>query len=217
MGGGRLFQNFTSNMPEQIFVLALVGDSGVGKTALLGRYVNNDFNDYFVATIGVEFKIKTIDMGSTRTKLNIWDTAGQERYRAIAPNYYRGAHGIVVVYDITSYASLENVRSWIRDIRAYASPNVKLILMGNKADLTDRREVSFEEGKAIADSFSMLFAEVSARTGDGVEPAFTSLVSAIFEASKSTTSDTHKPSTPAAVNVHAKSQPGSTGAAADCC
>jgi Ras-related protein Rab-1A len=133
--------------------MLLIGNSGVGKSCLLVRYAvsinfffnnlhitqENSFNENFFNTIGVDFKIKTIQMDGQNIKLQIWDTAGQERFRTLTASYYRGAHGIIVVFDVTERETFENVRQWMQEIERFASDNVCRVLVGNKCDLEDRR------------------------------------------------------------------------------
>jgi len=135
----------------------------------------------FFATIGVDFKIRTIDINGAQVKLQIWDTAGQERFRTITSSYYRGAHGIIVVYDITNPDSFQNVRKWLQEINRYASENVQKILVGNKADLVSERKVSYEDAKELADELGVNFLETSAKNASNVELAFENMAKAIKE------------------------------------
>jgi Ras-related protein Rab-8A len=116
---------------------------GVGKSCLLLRFCDNSFTPSFITTIGIDFKIRTMDIDGQRVKLQIWDTAGQERFRTITTAYYRGAMGILLVYDVTDERSFNNVRNWIRNVDQYASPTVNKILIGNKCDVEDKRVRSF--------------------------------------------------------------------------
>jgi Ras-related protein Rab-1A len=113
----------------------LIGNSGVGKSSLLVRFAEDIFTDNFMPTIGVDFKIKTVDVDSKQIKLQIWDTAGQERFKTITSSYYKGAHGIIVVYDITDRESFSNIQTWMAEVEKHASDNISRILVGNKCDL----------------------------------------------------------------------------------
>ncbi|XP_048491757.1 GTP-binding protein YPTM2 isoform X2 [Beta vulgaris subsp. vulgaris] len=132
---------------DYLFKLLLIGDSGVGKSCLLLRFADDSYLDSYISTIGVDFKIRTVDQDGKTIKLQIWDTAGQERFRTITSSYYRGAHGIIVVYDITDQESFNNVKQWLSEIDRYASNNVNKLLVGNKSDLTANRAVSYETAK----------------------------------------------------------------------
>ena len=124
-------------------------------------------------TIGVDFKIRTIDVDSKTVKLQIWDTAGQERFKTITSSYYKGAHGIIVTYDITDRESFTAVQTWMGEVERHASDNISRILVGNKCDLEDQRAVSFEEGQELAEHFNVRFLETSAKDSKNVEQAFT--------------------------------------------
>ncbi|XP_037742014.1 ras-related protein Rab-8A isoform X2 [Chelonia mydas] len=132
---------------DYLFKLLLIGDSGVGKTCALFRFSEDAFNATFISTIGIDFKIRTIELDGKRIKLQIWDTAGQERFRTITTAYYRGAMGIMLVYDITNEKSFENIRNWVRNIEEHASPDVEKMILGNKCDVNDKRQVSREQGE----------------------------------------------------------------------
>jgi len=160
---------------DYLIKLLLIGDSGVGKSCLLLRFCDDSFNPTFITTIGIDFKIRTIDLDGKRIKLQIWDTAGQERFRTITTAYYRGAMGILLVYDVTDERSFNNVRNWIRNIEQHASEGVNKILLGNKCDMKEKRAVDKERGQALADEYGLKFLEVSAKSNINVEEAFVSL------------------------------------------
>jgi len=155
-----------------LFKLLLIGDSGVGKSCLLLRFADDTYTESYISTIGVDFKIRTVELDGKTIKLQIWDTAGQERFRTITSSYYRGAHGIIVVYDVTDLDSFNNVKLWLHEIDRYASDNVNKLLVGNKSDLSSKRAVTFEQGKEFADSLGIEFVETSAKISTNVEKAF---------------------------------------------
>ncbi|PFH37078.1 putative small GTP binding protein rab1a [Besnoitia besnoiti] len=157
---------------DYLFKLLLIGDSGVGKSCLLLRFADDTYTESYISTIGVDFKIRTIDLDGKTVKLQIWDTAGQERFRTITSSYYRGAHGIIIVYDVTDRESFNNVKNWMMEIDKYAMEGVSKLLVGNKCDLTSKRVVTYEEGKEFADSCNMRFIETSAKNAHNVEQAF---------------------------------------------
>ena len=132
----------TQKSYDLLFKLLLIGDSGVGKTSLLLGYSDNNFNNNFIPTIGIDFKIKTIELHGKKIKLQIWDTAGQERFISITTSYYRGAMGIMLVYDVTNSKSFDNISKWLRNIQEHSNPDVEKIILGNKCDMEDRRVVS---------------------------------------------------------------------------
>ncbi|XP_068030180.1 ras-related protein Rab-8A isoform X2 [Anomalospiza imberbis] len=160
---------------DYLFKLLLIGDSGVGKTCALFRFSEDAFNATFISTIGIDFKIRTIELDGKRIKLQIWDTAGQERFRTITTAYYRGAMGIMLVYDITNEKSFENIRNWVRNIEEHASPDVEKMILGNKCDANDKRQVSREQGEKLAASFGIKFMETSAKANINIENAFFTL------------------------------------------
>jgi len=166
---------------DHLFKILLVGDSGVGKSSLLLRFTDDMFQETFISTIGVDFKIRNVNIEGKTVKMQIWDTAGQERFRTITSSYYRGAHGIIVVYDITDTVSFNNAKMWLNEIERYACGNVTKLLVGNKADMNDKRVVETAVAKVFADQQGMLFSEASAKAGQGVEDAFLALVKAIFD------------------------------------
>lgn len=156
--------------------LLLIGDSGVGKSCLLLRFSDDSFTTSFITTIGIDFKIRTIELDGKRIKLQIWDTAGQERFRTITTAYYRGAMGILLVYDVTDESSFNNIKNWIRNIEQHASDNVNKILVGNKADMDEgKRAVPTARGQALANEYGIKFFETSAKTNLNVEQVFFSI------------------------------------------
>eukprot|EP01027_Heterolobosea_sp_BB2_P006112 GEZU01009267.1.p1 GENE.GEZU01009267.1~~GEZU01009267.1.p1 ORF type:complete len:171 (-),score=18.98 GEZU01009267.1:492-1004(-) len=124
---------------DYLIKLLLIGDSGVGKSCLLLRFSDDSFTTSFITTIGIDFKIRTIELDGKRIKLQIWDTAGQERFRTITTAYYRGAMGILLTYDVTDEGSFANVRNWMKNIEQHATENVNKILLGNKCDLVEKK------------------------------------------------------------------------------
>jgi len=157
---------------DYLFKLLLIGDSGVGKSCLLLRFAEDSYTESYLSTIGVDFKIRTIDLEGKTIKLQIWDTAGQERFRTITAAYYRGAHGIIVVYDVTDSESFENVKMWLKEIDRYAAEDVDKLLIGNKSDLVSKKVVEYSIAKELADSLSIPFLETSARNTINVDQMF---------------------------------------------
>jgi len=164
---------------DYLFKLLLIGDSAVGKSCMLLRFADDSYVDSYISTIGVDFKIRTVEQDDKSIKLQIWDTAGQERFRTITSSYYRGAHGIIIVYDVTDQQSFDNVKQWMSEIDRYASDNVVKILVGNKCDLTENKVVSTETAKAFADEMGIPFLETSAKNSTNVEQAFMTMSSEI--------------------------------------
>jgi len=164
---------------DYLFKLLLIGDSGVGKSCLLLRFADDTYTESYISTIGVDFKIRTIELDGKTIKLQIWDTAGQERFRTITSSYYRGAHGIIVVFDVTDAESFNNVKQWLHEIDRYACQNVKKLLVGNKCDLVSKRAVPAEQAKEFADGLGIQYLETSAKNATNVENAFTTMAGQI--------------------------------------
>ncbi|XP_034030105.1 ras-related protein Rab-25b isoform X1 [Thalassophryne amazonica] len=164
-----------------VFKVVLIGESGVGKSNLLSRFTKNEFNHDSRTTIGVEFSTRTVQIGGVTIKAQIWDTAGLERYRAITSAYYRGAVGALLVYDITKHLTYESVARWLKELYEHATPNIVVMLVGNKADLATERSVPTEEAKDFADKNGLLFVETSALESTNVEVAFNSVLAEIHK------------------------------------
>lgn len=176
----------SSNQSEYDYLLKylIIGNSGVGKSCLLLRYADDVYTDKHIITIGVDFKIKTLTINGQKVKANIWDTAGQERFKNITASYYKGASGVMLVYDITDKESFNNLNSWLIEVEKNAPNNVYKILVGNKSDLNDKRQVSTDEGKEFADTYHMKFLETSAKNAANVEEAFTTMTKEIIAIKK---------------------------------
>ena len=155
-----------------IFKVLLLGNSDVGKSSLLIRYVDQTWTEAFVPTIGVDFKVKTLEIENKKVKMQIWDTAGQERFRNVISSYFRGSHGLFLIYDITNKESFKNLENWLIEIEKNASENVLKVLIGNKNDLEEERQISYDEGKMFADRNGLEFIETSAKTNNNVTQAF---------------------------------------------
>ncbi|KAG7806815.1 hypothetical protein KL921_004609 [Ogataea angusta] len=166
---------------DKTMKLLLVGDSGVGKSCLLLRFVDDKFNPSFITTIGIDFKIKTIELNGSKIKLQVWDTAGQERFRTITTAYYRGAMGIIIVYDVCDENSFESVKKWYQTVNQHAKDEAQLFLVGNKCDDTESRQVSEKQGELLAEELSVPFMEASAKSGLNVNEVFYKLASLILE------------------------------------
>ncbi|KAK3226438.1 hypothetical protein Dsin_006300 [Dipteronia sinensis] len=191
--------------------------AGVGKSCLLLRFSDGSFTTSFITTIGIDFKIRTIELDGKRIKLQIWDTAGQERFRTITTAYYRGAMGILLVYDVTDESSFNNIRNWIRNIEQHASDNVNKILVGNKADMDEsKRAVPTSKGQALADEYGIKFFETSAKTNLNVEEVFFSIARDI----KQRLADTDSRAEPQTIKINQPDQAAGSAQAAQrsaCC
>mmetsp|Transcript_16772 Transcript_16772/g.29669 ORF Transcript_16772/g.29669 Transcript_16772/m.29669 type:complete len:203 (+) Transcript_16772:266-874(+) len=166
---------------DYLFKLVLIGDSGVGKSCLLLRFADDSFTESYISTIGVDFRFRTVKVGDKYVKLQIWDTAGQERFRTITSAYYRGADGIIMVYDVTSQESFDHVQDWLQEVNRYSNEGTVKLLIGNKSDRTDKK-VPTEQGEAYAKGLDMQFLETSAKTASNVEAAFLAMASELIKA-----------------------------------
>ncbi|KII60999.1 Ras-related protein Rab-8A [Thelohanellus kitauei] len=160
---------------DYMFKLLLIGESAVGKTCILYRLCEDAYNHSFISTVGIDFKMKNLQIDGKIAKLQIWDTAGQERYKTITNAYYRGAMGVFIVFDLSSKSSFEKLNFWLKAVEDNCSPNVVKMILGNKCDLSDKRAVSFEDAEEFARSHDAKYIEVSAKSGTNVVEAFTSI------------------------------------------
>ena len=167
--------------PSITFKILTIGESGVGKTCILRRFVENKFLKNHLATIGIDFKTKTLNINNQEIKLKIWDTAGQERFRNITTQYYKGADGIVLVYDVTDEASYEKIKDWMDQILSNTQQEeIGLVLLGNKCDM-EPRNVTEDQGKKMAEELKISYFETSALTGQGIKEAFEQLTRDIMK------------------------------------
>ncbi|XP_025687748.2 ras-related protein RABB1b isoform X3 [Arachis hypogaea] len=177
----RFFFFFGAMSYDYLFKYIIIGDTGVGKSCLLLQFTDKRFQPVHDLTIGVEFGARMVTIDSRPIKLQIWDTAGQESFRSITRSYYRGAAGALLVYDITRRETFNHLASWLEDARQHANPNMTIMLIGNKCDLSHRRAVSKEEGEQFAKENGLLFLEASARTAQNVEEAFIKTATKILQ------------------------------------
>ncbi|OII73280.1 uncharacterized protein cubi_02512 [Cryptosporidium ubiquitum] len=165
---------------DYLFKLVLIGDSGVGKSCLLLRFADDSFTDSYITTIGVDFRFRTVKIDDKIIKLQIWDTAGQERFRTITSAYYRGADGVVLVYDTTSTSSFDHIDEWVTEVNRYTTDSTK-ILIGNKCDLASQKMVDFSTGQKKAKELQVDFMESSAKNSTNVEECFISIARKLLE------------------------------------
>jgi small GTP-binding protein len=164
---------------ETLIKLLIIGESAVGKSCLLLRFAENKFTDNFLTTIGIDFKVRHVEIENTKVRLQVWDTAGQEKFRTITKAYYRGAHGILLVYDVTSVDSFDQTRQWMKSIQDNTTDPVSVIFVGNKCDM--ERTVPLEDAQALANEFGVEYYETSAKDGRNVESTFFRLAKLILD------------------------------------
>lgn len=162
------------------FKFIVIGSSGVGKTAILKRLVDDVFTGESQSTIGVEFIATTIDVDGQPVKLQIWDTAGQERFRSIAKAYFRSAVGVLLVFDLTDRKSFEDLNQWLNDVHSLCDPNAVVTLIGNKSDLHTSRAITQSEAEAFAQMHQLTYLETSALGGDNVQEAFQRTAASVY-------------------------------------
>lgn len=171
---------------DYLLKIVIIGDQSVGKSSILVRYADNVFSDQSISTIGVDFKIKTLTLQGKTVKLQIWDTAGQEKFRNITTSYYRGAHGIIVVCDVTNQRSFDNLAGWIDEIAKHVNEKeLQMLLIGNKVDMEDSRVITTEMLEEFANKYDMPYIETSAKAGNNVEEVFNKMANEIISKSMS--------------------------------
>ena len=154
-----------------LFKILLIGDPFVGKSSIFSQYVDNNYSELTISTMGLDFKIKTIKIDDKYIKLQLWDTGGQERFKTITRSYYRGSHGIIMIFDITSRNSFDNIKNWLEEINKY-SENISTILVGNKIDLDDKRKITYKEANEFAQMYNIKYIEVSAKNNININNIF---------------------------------------------
>ena len=170
-----------SSPTEMIFKIIIIGDLASGKTNILSKYLTNTFEPNSTPTIGVEMKVKDFKIKEDLVKAQFWDTAGQEKYDSLTTSYYKGAKGALIVYDITQKSSFDKIESLLKKLRDNSNKNVSVILVGNKCDLKDNREVLKEDGEELAKKLKIKFMEVSAKTGENLDKLFQNLIDEVYE------------------------------------
>lgn len=161
---------------DKLYKILIIGESGVGKSSIMMRYCDDTFESCHMSTIGVDFKIKTYVVDNKIYKIQIWDTAGQERFHTITTSYYRGASGILLVYDITDINTFNTLTNWIQDIRDLSGPDIPIVIIGNKSDLTIKRQISYTQGKEFADINNYQYIECSAKTNNNIDDVFMEII-----------------------------------------
>ena len=178
----------SKGLPYKVLIL---GDSTVGKTCFLVRYVDDSFDDSTLLSVGMDYRLKNVKTeDGTKVKLQIWDTCGQERYRSISKNYYKGANAIILVFSLIDKKSFESVENWINQIKEEASESILIILVGNKSDLIEKRVISYEEAEKLAKEFNINYFECSAKTGENINVAFNDLIEQMVEKTDKTKEST---------------------------
>ena len=171
----------TDETYDLIYKLVIIGDSGVGKTGIMNRYLHSTFNEHSKSTIGVEFGTKKTIIDNSVIRAQIWDTAGQEKYKSITSAYYKGAKAAIIVYDITNKLSFDNIDKWIGDIKANADKNIILLICGNKSDLGEKRVISLDEALAKSSNNNLIFFETSAKTGYNIDEVFEFISASVYK------------------------------------
>ncbi|CAK8686858.1 ras-related protein Rab-35-like [Clavelina lepadiformis] len=185
---------------DHLFKLLIIGDSGVGKSSLLLRFADNTFSGSYITTIGVDFKLRTIEIDGEKVKLQIWDTAGQERFRTITSTYYRGTHGVIVVYDVQRAESFVNVKRWLQEIEQNCD-SVNRILVGNKDDEPEKKVVETEDAETFAEQINISLFETSAKENKNVEEMFVAITRQVLQKKKTSLLDKQDADR---VNLHTK-------------
>jgi small GTP-binding protein len=167
-----------------LYKILLIGDSSVGKTSVLLRYIDGNFDPESRSTIGVDFKVATLDVAGKNVKLQLWDTAGQETFRTIVSSYYRGAHGVIFVYDVTAEQTFTSIERWLSEATSNLRQKVPMLLIGNKIDLQDQRTIPTEQGAKFAEAHGMEFLEASALLNTNIREAFDRMAHSLVKATR---------------------------------
>ena len=170
--------------PQIVFKILLLGDSSVGKTSILLKYISNKFDESSISTVGVDYMDKIIDYNKFKIKLQIWDTSGEEKFRTITKNFYRNADGLLVVFDLTKKESYDHIRSWINEAKEN-NDKLKTILIGNKLDLKDERIVAIDVAKQFAEKNNLKYIETSAKDGTNINESFQAIIDLLFDGKSS--------------------------------
>ena len=166
---------------DRVYKILLIGESNVGKTSIILRYIDNEFKSSGISTCGVDVKVKFVSVDNTKIRLDIWDTAGQERFKGLAKNYFRGANGFILVYDITNKNSFDKLKGWMNDAKEKIESEYKMVVVGNKKDNKKNRQVDISLLEDFAKKNEVLFFEVSAKTGEGIDKIFNGMVQELLK------------------------------------
>ena len=169
---------------DRFYKILVIGESNVGKTSIILRYTDNEFKNSGISTCGVDVKCKYVSLDDLKIRLDIWDTAGQERFRGLAKNYFRGANAFILVYDITNKNSYDKLKGWMNDAKEKIQNEYKMIVVGNKTDCKNEREVDYETLEEFGKKNNVLYMEVSAKTGEGIDKVFINLVEELVKLKK---------------------------------
>ncbi|UJR35616.1 hypothetical protein I4U23_028366 [Adineta vaga] len=198
------------------FKMVLLGESAVGKSSLVLRFVKGQFHEYQESTIGAAFLTQTVSVDDTTVKLELWDTAGQERYHSLAPMYYRGAQAAIVVYDITNADTFSRAKVWVKELQRQAAPNIVIALAGNKADLAAKRQIEVVDAQAYAEENGLIFMETSAKTAMNVNDIFMAIAKKLPKNQDSSTAG-GKPAGGNSITVDRPANSGAAGNDGGCC
>ena len=207
----------SSGLYDHMFRYIIVGDMAVGKSCLLLQFTDHKFRHQHELTIGVEFGGKTIEVKNKNIKIQIWDTAGQEAFQAITRTYYKGAIGALLVYDITKRDTFDHINKWINEVKNNGSKDIVCMLIGNKKDLEEERQVRYEEGKELADKNKMLFLETSAKTAENVQECFYLSAEKILEQISKTGIDPTLPAKNVKISIDEDAEEEETKEKKSCC
>ena len=207
----------SSGLYDHMFRYIIVGDMAVGKSCLLLQFTDHKFRHQHELTIGVEFGGKTIEVKNKNIKIQIWDTAGQEAFQAITRTYYKGAIGALLVYDITKHDTFDHINKWINEVKNNGSKDIVCMLIGNKKDLEEERQVRYEEGKELADKNKMLFLETSAKTAENVQECFYLSAEKILEQISKTGIDPTLPAKNVKISIDEDAEEEETKEKKSCC